>query len=76
MVSFIHLELRQEHKEDYGKVGESKAELGYRTVNTIMCSLESGYASEGSETEAFQSVLTSVHRNNGQALLKAGRTFY
>lgn len=42
-ISFMHLRLRTECKEDYLGVGESKARQGlhYRVVK-IMCSLEGG----------------------------------
>ena len=50
-VSFMHLELR---REDYRKVGGSKAGIGLQLVNKIICSLEHGYTSKGSEKEVFQ----------------------
>lgn len=44
-MSFMHLVLRREHKEDYTEVGGSTARWGmdYRIVNKITCSLEGGY---------------------------------
>lgn len=45
----LHLELRREHKKDYMKMEKAKWGLDYRTVNKIMCSLESGCTSKGSE---------------------------
>ena len=53
-VSFIHVELRRDCKRDYVKVGESNVGSVYRIVNKILCFLEGGYASQGSEEEAFQ----------------------
>lgn len=55
-VSFIPMELRREHKEDYIRVGKSKAEKSLRLdyierVNKIMCSFGGGFASKGSEKE-------------------------
>lgn len=48
-VSFMHLELRRELKEDYMRVGESKVGFKYRIANKIICSLESGHALEGGD---------------------------
>lgn len=45
----LHLELRREHKKDYMKMEKAKWGLDYRTINKIMCSLESGCTSKGSE---------------------------
>lgn len=44
--------------------------MDYRTVNKIMHSLQGAYTSQGSDKEAFQNVLTEMHGNNGQDLLK------
>lgn len=45
-----------EEKEDYEKMGESKAGIDYRTVK-IMCFLEGGHTLErGSEREHFRGV--------------------
>lgn len=45
-LSFIHSKLRKECKEDYLKVGGSKAGIRLQTVK-IMCSLEGGHPLEG-----------------------------
>ena len=39
-VSFMHLKLRGEHKEDYMEVGKSKVGLGYKVADKIMLSWE------------------------------------
>lgn len=51
---FYTFRIKEECKEDYMKMGESKVGLDNRIVKRIMCSLEGGYASEGSLKKAFQ----------------------
>lgn len=52
--SFIHSELKKECKKITWRWEKTRWGLGYRVDNKIMYSLEGGYASEGSENEAFQ----------------------
>ena len=73
-IYFMYLELRREHKGDYMNVGEREAGkslwLDYWRVNKIMCSLKGGYVSQGSERRRFKGVLTQMHKNNGQGLIR------
>ena len=41
-VSFMHLKLRREHKEDTRRWQKAKQGLNYRIVNKIACSLKGG----------------------------------
>lgn len=57
-VSFMLLELRMVHKEDYMKWEKARQGLDYRIVQ-IMCSLKGGpLQKEGSEETYFKGVLT------------------
>ena len=50
MAPFVHFELR---REPCIEAGERTQELDYRIVK-IMCSLEGGYTSKGSEKKTLQ----------------------
>ena len=50
--------------------------IQYKIVSKIMCSLECGYASEGSEKQAFQRCVNLDVQNNRQGLFKTKITFY
>ena len=66
--------------EDYTNVGESKTRksvwLDYEMVNKIMRSLDSGYASEGSEKEASQRCINLDAQKQWTWLLRAKIIFH
>ena len=64
----MHLKLGENVRKIIHRWGKGRKKLDYRIVK-IMCSLQGGYG-------FFERCLTSMHRNNGQGLLKAQTTFY
>lgn len=58
VVSFKHLILRREYKEDCRKMGERKVAIN-KIVNKILCPLEGGLT-------YFKGLLTQMHKNKKQ----------